>query len=84
MTIKTREELIDYLYRCKRLKRYSFNIEDIKPLNSFVAKEALFSCEELAKIENKEIRSLFTVIENRRKLSSYGAYSLNFYKKREY
>ncbi len=74
VTIKTREELIDYLYRCKRLKRYSFNIEDIKPLNSFVAKEALFSCEELAKIENKEIRSLFTVIENRRKLSSYGAY----------
>lgn len=72
VTIKTREELVDYLYKYKQLSKYSNSIQDVRPLNSFVAKEALFTCAELA--ANEEIRDLFHIIESRRKLPNYGTY----------
>lgn len=70
--IKTREELVAYLNKCKRMSRYTASMNDVVPLNSFVAREALFTLDEIAR--DKEVRDLFTVIENRRKLQSYSAY----------
>ena len=70
--IKTREELIEYLNMYIRCKRLRMPLEDVRPLNSFVAKEALFTLEEI--VSNSINRVYMDIIEERRKLSSYGAY----------
>lgn len=69
--IHTRKELLTYLdkymitRKCKTIKR------DIRPLNSFVAKEALF---ELSELTDPQVRRYMNIIEERRILGSYVEY----------
>jgi hypothetical protein len=70
--IRTREELISYLDRYKYSKRVGAADLDVRPLNSFVSEEALFSLEELS--ENPSIIRYIRIIEERRRLNSYAAY----------
>lgn len=70
--IKTREELIDYLNQCFSQYMTAKVCYDVRPLNSFVAREALFDISEVA--GNKDVRQLFYIMSLRRKLSSYTAY----------
>lgn len=73
VTIQTREELVAYLEKCAKLTKYSSVGQDVRPLNSFVAREALFTAQELA--SNPEVKDLFKAIERRRKLQSYSAFN---------
>jgi len=66
--IKTREELISYLKKWKKLSEIKSVVRDVRPLNSFVSREALFTLEEF--IQNDIIRLYFYVIKERRILRS--------------
>lgn len=65
--IKTREELIKYLLKFRARKQYKLTDTDFRPLNSFVAKEALFSIDEI--VEKPDNIYYFRIIEERRKLT---------------
>ena len=69
--IKTREELVEYLKSLSKASRRSEKI-DRRPLNAYVAKEALFTVSELE--ANTELRKAFGNIE----------YLLNFQNFKEY
>lgn len=80
VTIETREEFIEYINQLSTLdNRTKFRIsEDYRPINSFVAREALFTMSEVQ--SDPEIRKLFSVLERRRMYMSYDHYMdlLNF------
>lgn len=71
LQIKTREELVAYLQRVARVGRFSN--ADVRPLNSFVAKEALFTLDELS--SDSEIRQLYNAVESRRVFNSLQDYN---------
>lgn len=70
--ISTREELIEYLNRWESLNRVPTTVPDIRPLNSFVAKEALFTLDEYVKDDS--VKRLFRIIESRRCMRSLADY----------
>lgn len=70
--IKTREELIAYLTRCNKEYANAGIIYDVRPLNSFVAKEALFDIVELQ--NDPEVRNMFKIIYMRRRIGRYKMY----------
>lgn len=70
--IATREELVAYLNQVKSAIYNSGSNPDVRPLNSFVAKEALFTLDELH--SDPEVRALFRVIQMRHKLRDYNVY----------
>lgn len=73
--IKTREELFAYLEDVNRqINKYGF-ILDNRPLNSFVAPEALFSCEEIASPDS-QIRYYFNIINQRHLFRDYAMYKV--------
>ena len=72
VTIHTREEFIKYLNMCARRSDDSMFEDDVYPLNSFVAPDALFELSEV--FESEEYRYYMRVIERRRVIKSYKAY----------
>ena len=71
--IETRQELLNYLIKAGSTDNLGVSLRDVRPLNSFVAREALFTVEEL--VQNQEVQDIyFNLIENRRKLKSYADY----------
>lgn len=72
ITIHTREELLTYLQNTAKLSK--LEVQDVRPLNSFVAREALFTIEELN--SDGAIKRLYELICKRRVL-----YSMTSYKK---
>ena len=66
--IKTREELFDYLQKWQLRSKLQI-VRDVRPLNSFVAKEALFTLEEYA--QDESLQKWVEIIEERRVLRSY-------------
>lgn len=70
--IKTREELVAYLNKCF-MEYASIGIcYDTRPLNSFVAREALFDITELQ--NDAEVKRLFRCIAVRRNIGNFGLY----------
>lgn len=70
--IHTRDELIAYLIKAHSSRKTKYFERDIRPLNSFVAKEALFTIDEV--VNDSYIRRLMGLVEERRKLCSYNDY----------
>lgn len=72
-TIKTREEFINYLDTIHASISLGCAIDDVRPLNSFVAKEALFTIEEC--VENPDyFFKYLEIIDQRRILQNYSAF----------
>lgn len=71
--INTREELLRYLDKQNELSSTAAVIRDIRPLNSFVNPDALFSFNEIVEQGNIAQRYM-QIIENRRILKSYQEY----------
>lgn len=69
--ITTREELIQYLKGVKA-RSHIGGVSDFLPLNSFVAKEALFTIEEL--LRDPELQVLYRAVSERRVLHSVEDY----------
>ena len=67
--IHTREELLQYLRNTYITRNSKVMKKDVRPLNSFVAREALFELKELA--SDNLIKRFMDIIQNRRKLGSY-------------
>lgn len=70
--IKTREALIAYLEEVENSYQHSGFCTDNVPLNSFVAKEALFSIDEINK--DPKIQKLFSVCQRRHVFKNWAAY----------
>lgn len=70
--IATREDFLAYLDRVEIENRYSNSIRDIRPINSFVAQDALFTVEEIC--ANPELRRYLDIIEKRRYVKTYSSY----------
>lgn len=71
--ITTREQLVKYLNQCNKEFASAGIIYDVRPLNSFVAKEALFDVVELQ--NDPEVRNLFKIIYMRRRIGRYKLYT---------
>lgn len=70
--INTREELIEYLLGLERAL-YSANFStDSRPINSFVAPQALFTISELA--NDPDVKRYFSIIVKRHRVRNYAAY----------
>lgn len=70
--IKTREELIEYLNSYASKQKVGLESNDVLPLNSFVAPEALFTLKELQ--QDNTINVYMRLIEDRRIIKNYDAY----------
>lgn len=70
--IKTREELIEYLTAISKFVDEHGYSTDVRPLNSFVAKEALFTCDEVRSNEN--IHALLIAASKRHRLRNFATY----------
>lgn len=68
--IKTREELENYLANWDRARRYGLAL-DYRPLNSFVAKEALYEISELA---DERVARFYEIICKRRRFPDYSRF----------
>lgn len=68
--IKTREELVKYLEKVKRQRRLTNTDVDVRPLNAFVAPEALFTLDEY--MRDSSVKEYMQIVESRRKLQSVG------------
>lgn len=71
--ISTREELVAYLRNQDRLSRLRAGERDIRPLNSFVSKEALFTIKEVCS-KDPVVLECLGIIERRRRLNTYMEY----------
>lgn len=69
VTINTREELVAYLRQLQELGTI-MNL-DVRPLNSFVSRDALFTIEELA---DDKVRELYGIVVKRRVFRSLSEY----------
>lgn len=70
--IHTREELVQYLEAVGGFIQRNGFAQDYRPLNSFVAKEALFSCDEIKKDSN--VRALMEIVMGRHKFRDFASY----------
>lgn len=70
--IKTRGDLIEYLNKYRSISNAGFSTGDVRPLNSFVARDALFTMEEI--ITDSTARQYMDIIERRRLIGSYHEY----------
>lgn len=71
--IKTREQFVAYLQQLNRMSGYvNLAIEDHRPINAIVAREALFSIEEV--IQNQDTKKLLEVLSERKKIRSKQGY----------
>lgn len=72
ITIHTREELMEYIAGIKQMSDEGGFSSDNKPLNSFVAEEALFTLDEI--LNDDEIKTAYITLAARHKFRDWNGY----------